>query len=134
MTLLGSLFVVCGGIFVEGSPPGTPLVNTAILALGAVLANVVGTTGASMVLIRPLIRANEHRRRVAHVPIFLIFIVANCGGLLTPLGDPPLFLGYLAGVPFGWTLQALARMGLGERRAFGDFSRVGPRDAEPGRA
>ncbi len=107
MTLLGSLFVVCGGILVEGSPPGTPLVNTAILALGAVLANVIGTTGASMVLIRPLIRANGHRRRVAHVPIFLIFIVANCGGLLTPLGDPPLFLGYLAGVPFGWTLRLL---------------------------
>jgi len=105
MTLLGSLFVVCGGIFVEGSPAGTPLVNTAILALGAVLANVIGTTGASMVLIRPLIRANEHRRRVAHIPIFLIFIVANCGGLLTPLGDPPLFLGHLAGVPFGWTLR-----------------------------
>jgi Na+/H+ antiporter NhaD/arsenite permease-like protein len=105
MTLLGSLFVVCGGIFVEGSPAGTPLVNTAILALGAVLANVIGTTGASMVLIRPLIRANAHRRRVAHVPIFLIFIVANCGGLLTPLGDPPLFLGHLAGVPFGWTFR-----------------------------
>jgi Na+/H+ antiporter NhaD/arsenite permease-like protein len=103
MMLLGSLFVVCGGIFVEGSPAGTPLANTAILALGAVLANVIGTTGASMVLIRPLIRANEHRHRVAHVPIFLIFIVANCGGLLTPLGDPPLFLGHLAGVPFGWT-------------------------------
>jgi len=104
MTLLGSLYVVCGGIFVEGSPAGTPLANTAILALGAVLANIIGTTGASMVLIRPLIRANQHRRRVAHLPIFLIFIVANCGGLLTPLGDPPLFLGYLAGVPFGWTL------------------------------
>jgi Na+/H+ antiporter NhaD/arsenite permease-like protein len=105
MALLGSLYVVCGGILVEGSPAGTPLVNTAILALGAVLANVIGTTGASMVLIRPLIRANEHRHRIAHIPIFLIFIVANCGGLLTPLGDPPLFLGHLAGVPFGWTFR-----------------------------
>jgi Na+/H+ antiporter NhaD/arsenite permease-like protein len=105
MALLAALFVVCGGILVEGSPKGTPLVNTALLALGAILANVLGTTGASLVLIRPLLRANEHRHRVAHVPIFLIFIVANCGGLLTPLGDPPLFLGYLAGVPFGWTLR-----------------------------
>lgn len=107
ITLLGALFVVCGGIVVEGSLPGTAVGNTTILALGALLANVIGTTGASIVLIRPLIRANEHRRRVAHVPIFLIFIVANCGGLLTPLGDPPLFLGYLAGVPFGWTLRLL---------------------------
>jgi Na+/H+ antiporter NhaD/arsenite permease-like protein len=105
MALLGSLFIVCGGILVEGSPKGSPAVNTGLLALGAVLSNLIGTTGASMILIRPLIRANRHRQRVAHVPIFLIFIVANCGGLLTPLGDPPLFLGYLAGVPFGWTLK-----------------------------
>jgi len=105
MTLLAALFAVCGGILIEGSFRGTPLINTAILALGALLANVVGTTAASMILIRPLLRANSHRRKVAHVPIFLIFIVANCGGLLTPLGDPPLFLGYLAGVPFGWTLR-----------------------------
>jgi Na+/H+ antiporter NhaD/arsenite permease-like protein len=105
IVLLGSLYVVCGGILVEGSPKGSPAVNTGLLALGAVLSNLIGTTGASMVLIRPLIRANQHRQRVAHVPIFLIFIVANCGGLLTPLGDPPLFLGYLAGVPFGWTLK-----------------------------
>jgi Na+/H+ antiporter NhaD/arsenite permease-like protein len=105
MAVLGALFIVCGGIVVEGTPRGTPLVNAAILAVGAVLANLIGTTGASMILIRPLLRANAHRRRIAHVPIFLIFIVANCGGLLTPLGDPPLFLGYLAGVPFGWTLR-----------------------------
>jgi Na+/H+ antiporter NhaD/arsenite permease-like protein len=105
MALLSVLFIVCGGVVVEGTPRGTPLVNATILAIGAVLANVIGTTGASMILIRPLLRANSHRRRVAHVPIFLIFIVANCGGLLTPLGDPPLFLGYLAGVPFGWTLK-----------------------------
>ena len=105
IALLGSLFIVCGGILVEGSPKGSPAVNTGLLALGAVLSNLIGTTGASMILIRPLIRANQHRQRVAHVPIFLIFIVANCGGLLTPLGDPPLFLGYLAGVPFAWTLK-----------------------------
>jgi Na+/H+ antiporter NhaD/arsenite permease-like protein len=109
MALLTALFVVCGGILVEGWPPKSlsraPFFNTACLATGAILANVIGTTGASMILIRPLIRANEHRRRVAHIPIFVIFIVANCGGLLTPLGDPPLFLGYLAGVPFGWTLH-----------------------------
>jgi Na+/H+ antiporter NhaD/arsenite permease-like protein len=105
MALLSVLFIVCGGVVVEGTPRGTPLVNATILAIGAVLANVIGTTGASMILIRPLLRANSHRRRVAHVPIFLIFIVANCGGLLTPLGDPPLFLGYLAGIPFGWTLK-----------------------------
>ncbi len=105
IALLGSLFVVCGGILVEGTPKGSPAVNTGLLALGAVLSNIIGTTGASMILIRPLIRANQHRQRLAHVPIFLIFIVANCGGLLTPLGDPPLFLGYLAGVAFGWTLK-----------------------------
>jgi Na+/H+ antiporter NhaD/arsenite permease-like protein len=105
IALLGSLYIVCGGILVEGTPKGSPPVNTSLLALGAVLANLIGTTGASMVLVRPLIRANQHRQHVAHVPIFLIFIVANCGGLLTPLGDPPLFLGYLAGVPFGWTLK-----------------------------
>jgi Na+/H+ antiporter NhaD/arsenite permease-like protein len=105
MALLTVLFIVCGGVVIEGTPRGTPLVNAIMLAIGAVLANVIGTTGASMILIRPLLRANAHRRRVAHVPIFLIFIVANCGGLLTPLGDPPLFLGYLSGVPFGWTLK-----------------------------
>lgn len=105
MALLTVLFIVCGGIVVEGAPSGTPLVNAGILAVGAALANVIGTTGASMILIRPLLRANAHRRKVAHVPIFLIFIVANCGGLLTPLGDPPLFLGYLSGIPFTWTLR-----------------------------
>jgi Na+/H+ antiporter NhaD/arsenite permease-like protein len=105
MGLLVALFTVCGGIVIEGTPRGTPLVNAGILAIGAVLANFIGTTGASMILIRPLLRANAHRRKISHIPIFLIFIVANCGGLLTPLGDPPLFLGYLAGVPFGWTLK-----------------------------
>ena len=106
MALLVALFTVCGGIVIEGTPRGTPFVNAGILAIGAVLANFIGTTGASMILIRPLLCANAHRRKiVGHIPIFVIFIVANCGGLLTPLGDPPLFLGYLAGVPFGWTFK-----------------------------
>ena len=77
-----------------------PLVNTGVLGLGAVLANVLGTTGASVLLIRPLLRANKSRRQTAHVVVFFIFIVANCGGLLTPVGDPPLLLGFLKGVPF----------------------------------
>lgn len=107
MLLLGSLFVISGGILVQGTLPGTPLMNTATLAIGALLANVFGTTGASMILIRPLIRANRGRRDVAHIVIFFIFVVSNCGGLLTPLGDPPLFLGYLGGVPFAWTFRLL---------------------------
>jgi Na+/H+ antiporter NhaD/arsenite permease-like protein len=105
ITLLGSLFVVSGGIYLQGSLAGTPPANTAILAIGAVLANLIGTTGASVVLIRPLLRANRRRHRKAHIVVFFIFVVANCGGLLTPLGDPPLFLGFLKGVPFGWTLH-----------------------------
>ncbi len=105
IVVIGALFVVAGGIHVEGSLAGTPLVNTGLLALGAVLANVLGTTGASVLLIRPLLRANKARKRVAHIVIFFIFIVANCGGLLTPIGDPPLLLGFLKGVPFDWTLR-----------------------------
>ena len=105
IVLLGSLFVVTGGIHVRGSLSGTPLVNTGILALGAVLASSIGTTGASALLIRPLLRANRSRERVQHIFVFFIFIVSNCGGLLTPLGDPPLFLGFLRGVPFFWTLR-----------------------------
>ncbi len=104
IALLGSLFVISGGIHVRGSLAGTPLANTVFLGVGAVLANFIGTTGASMVLIRPLLRANEERRRRAHVFVFFIFVVSNCGGLLTPLGDPPLFLGFLKGVPFLWPL------------------------------
>ncbi len=103
--LLGVLYTISGGIHITGGPAGTPLSNTATLAIGAVLANAIGTTGASMLLVRPLLRANEHRRRRAHVVIFFIFIVANIGGCLTPLGDPPLFLGFLRGVPFEWTLR-----------------------------
>jgi len=103
--LLGALFVVSGGIVIRGSLSGTPLLNTALLAIGAAIASFVGTTGASVVLIRPLLRANAPRRRKAHIVVFFIFVVSNCGGLLTPLGDPPLFLGFLKGVPFEWTLQ-----------------------------
>jgi Na+/H+ antiporter NhaD/arsenite permease-like protein len=103
--LLGSLFAITGGIVVRGSLSGTPLVNTFILGLGGVLASVIGTTGASVLLVRPLLRANGPRARKAHVVIFFIFVVSNCGGLLTPLGDPPLFLGFLKGVPFDWTLR-----------------------------
>jgi Na+/H+ antiporter NhaD/arsenite permease-like protein len=103
--LLGALFVITGGIRVGGALSGTPLLNTALLGLGAVLANAIGTTGASVLLIRPLLRANAPRLRKTHVVVFFIFVVSNCGGLLTPLGDPPLFLGFLKGVPFGWTFQ-----------------------------
>jgi Na+/H+ antiporter NhaD/arsenite permease-like protein len=105
IVLLGALFVITGGVYVGGSLPGTPLVNTALLALGAVLASLIGTTGASVLLVRPYLRANARRERRVHLVIFFIFVVSNCGGLLTPLGDPPLFLGYLKGVPFEWTFQ-----------------------------
>lgn len=104
IVLLGALFVISGGIYVQGSLSGTPLGNTGLLALGGVLANFIGTTGASMLLIRPLLRANKSRQHKSHIVIFFIFIVSNCAGLLTPLGDPPLFLGFLKGVPFEWTL------------------------------
>ncbi len=103
--LLASLFIVSGGIWLAGGLRSTPAANTFLLASGALLANCIGTTGASMVLIRPLLRANQHRRHHAHLPIFFIFLVSNIGGLLTPLGDPPLFLGFLNGVPFFWTLK-----------------------------
>src|SRR5213083_2154877 len=105
IVVIAALYVIAGGIHIEGSLAGTPLVNTGVLGLGAVLANLLGTTGASVLLIRPLLRANQRRKRVAHIVIFFIFIVANCGGLLTPIGDPPLLLGYLKGVPFEWTLR-----------------------------
>ena len=93
--LLTALFTVAGGIYIRGNLHGTPALNTIILAIGAVLASFMGTTGASMLLIRPLIRANDNRKHTAHVVIFFIFIVSNVGGSLTPLGDPPLFLGFL---------------------------------------
>jgi len=105
IALLGSLFVVAGGIVLDGDLRATPAINAGFLAVGAVLANVIGTTGASMVLIRPFLRTNRERRNIAHLPIFFIFAVSNIGGCLTPLGDPPLFLGFLKGVPFTWTLS-----------------------------
>ncbi|KQU84401.1 sodium:proton antiporter [Variovorax sp. Root318D1] len=103
--LLTALFTVAGGIHIRGNLHGAPGLNTAILAIGAVLASLMGTTGASMLLIRPLIRANDNRVSKAHVVVFFIFIVSNAGGSLTPLGDPPLFLGFLKGVDFFWTAQ-----------------------------
>jgi Na+/H+ antiporter NhaD/arsenite permease-like protein len=103
--LLGSLFIITGGIYIRGSLAGTPLVNTGILAIGAAIASIIGTTGASVLLIRPLLRANAPRQNKVHIVVFFIFIVSNCGGLLTPLGDPPLYLGFLKGVPFEWTLR-----------------------------
>ena len=101
--LLTALFVVAGGIHIRGNLHGTPGLNTAILAIGAALASLMGTTGASMLLIRPLIRANDNRKHRVHVVVFFISIVSNIGGSLTPLGDPPLFLGFLKGVDFSWT-------------------------------
>jgi Na+/H+ antiporter NhaD/arsenite permease-like protein len=105
IVLLGSLFVISGGVLVTGDIEARPAVNTAFLLAGAVLASVIGTTGASVLLIRPLLATNAERRHVAHTVVFFIFIVSNIGGCLTPLGDPPLFLGYLIGVPFTWTLR-----------------------------
>lgn len=105
--LLTALFAVSGGIYIRGNLHGSPGLNTAILAIGAVLASFMGTTGASMLLIRPLIRANDNRKHKAHVIVFFIFIVSNIGGSLTPLGDPPLFLGFLKGVDFFWTVKAI---------------------------
>jgi Na+/H+ antiporter NhaD/arsenite permease-like protein len=97
--------VISGGIVVRGTLAGTPGLNMVLLGIGAVTASLIGTTGASMLLIRPLLRANSVRMRKAHVGVFFIFIVSNAGGLLTPLGDPPLFLGFLRGMPFLWTLR-----------------------------
>lgn len=103
IVLLTALFTVAGGIHIRGNLHGSPALNTGLLAIGGVLASIMGTTGASMLLIRPLIRANDNRRHKAHVVVFFIFIVSNVGGSLTPLGDPPLFLGFLKGVEFFWT-------------------------------
>ncbi|HEY9108772.1 MAG TPA: sodium:proton antiporter [Roseateles sp.] len=105
--LLGALYTTAGGIFIRGNLHGSPALNAGIMALGAALASFMGTTGASMLLIRPLIRANDNRRHNAHVVVFFIFIVSNVGGSLTPLGDPPLFLGFLQGVGFLWTAEHL---------------------------
>jgi Na+/H+ antiporter NhaD/arsenite permease-like protein len=103
VALLTALFTAAGGIYVRGNLHGSPALNTGLMGLGAVLASVMGTTGAAMLLIRPLIRANDNRRHKVHGVVFFIFIVGNAGGALTPLGDPPLFLGFLKGVDFFWT-------------------------------
>jgi Na+/H+ antiporter NhaD/arsenite permease-like protein len=108
MALLAALFVISGGIYVRGAPEATPTANTVILTIGGLLASLVGTTGASALLIRPLLRTNSGRQRATHVVVFFIFVVSNGGGMLTPLGDPPLFLGFLRGVPFTWTLRLAA--------------------------
>ena len=105
IALLVALFTAAGGIYVRGNLHGSPLTNVTIMAVGSVLASIMGTTGASMLLIRPLIRANDNRKHVAHVVVFFIFTVSNAGGSLTPLGDPPLFLGFLKGVDFFWTVK-----------------------------
>ncbi len=107
IVLLFALYVVAGGILVTGNLRGTPLVNTTIIAFGTLIASVVGTTGAAMILIRPLLRANAGRVHNVHVVVFFIFLVANIGGALSPLGDPPLFIGYLRGVEFFWTTTHL---------------------------
>lgn len=108
--LLGALFTAAGGICLKGSLRGSPTVNTAILFIGTVLASWMGTTGAAMLLIRPILRANAWRKNKVHVVVFFIFLVANIGGSLTPLGDPPLFLGFLKGVDFFWTMKLLPVM------------------------
>ncbi len=105
IVLLFSLYTISGGIRIEGDLPAHPLTNCAFLAVGAGLASFIGTTGAAMLLIRPLLETNRERKHVKHTVIFFIFMVCNCGGLLLPIGDPPLFLGYLMGVPFLWTLR-----------------------------
>jgi len=102
--LIGSLFIVAGGIHINVKGEATPLANTVFLFIGAVIANILGTTGASMLMIRPWIRMNKYRITGFHV-VFFIFIVSNVGGCLTPIGDPPLFLGYLKGIPFFWVFE-----------------------------
>src|SRR5688572_26025967 len=103
---LGALYVAAGGIYINVNMNARPFANTVILFAGACMANIIGTTGASVLLIRPFIRINIHRIKPYQIVLF-IFIVSNAGGLLTPLGDPPLFIGFLKGVPFFWTLQHL---------------------------
>lgn len=107
ITLLFALYVISGGIAIEGNFVGKPKFNSGVLAIGATIASLVGTTGAAMLLIRPLLRANARRKHVSHTVIFFIFMVCNTGGCLLPIGDPPLFLGFLRGVPFLWTLNLL---------------------------
>jgi Na+/H+ antiporter NhaD/arsenite permease-like protein len=108
IVLLATLYTVAGGICINGNLHGSPRLNTGLLALGTLLASIMGTTGAAMLLIRPLLRANDNRKHAVHVVVFFIFLVANAGGSLSPLGDPPLFLGFLNGVSFFWTTVHLA--------------------------
>ncbi|EMG21393.1 putative membrane protein [Leptospira interrogans serovar Copenhageni str. LT2050] len=108
--LLGSLFYISGGIRLKGDIEATPLNNTIFLIIGTFLASFIGTTGASMLLIRPILKTNSERKHVVHTVVFFIFLVSNIGGSLTPLGDPPLFLGYLIGVPFTWTFKLLPEL------------------------
>ncbi len=110
--ILAALYTVSGGILLKGAPLGTPLVNTCMLTIGALLASWMGTTGASMLLIRPFLRANRHREKKTFMVVFFIFLIANVGGSLTPLGDPPLFLGFLRGVPFFWTFNLFPQMAM----------------------
>jgi Na+/H+ antiporter NhaD/arsenite permease-like protein len=105
IVLLFALYCITGGVRIEGDLAATPTVNTAFLGIGALAASFIGTTGAAMLLVRPLLETNRERRIVAHTLVFFIFLVCNCGGCLLPIGDPPLFLGYLEGVPFLWTLS-----------------------------
>ena len=140
IALVGSLYVVSGGIHITVKGGATPLVNTVFLMVGAILANFLAPTGAAMLLIRPWIRMNKHRVAAHHV-VFFIFIVANAGGCLTPIGDPPLFLGFLQGIPFWWVAQNcwpmwLAGVGLllaiffcGGSRQFSPGSGAGARNA-----
>jgi Na+/H+ antiporter NhaD/arsenite permease-like protein len=108
--LLWALFTVSGGIHIKGSLKGTPAINVVLLFIGTILASLIGTTGASMLMIRPILRSNAWRLYKVHTVVFFIFLVSNIGGVLTPLGDPPLFLGFLHGVPFFWTLKLLPQM------------------------
>jgi len=119
--LLGSLFVISGGIYISGDLQATPAINTTIIFIGTVLASVIGTTGAAMLLIRPLLRANQHRQRNVHVVLFFIFLVCNIGGSLTPIGDPPLFLGFLQGIPFQWTFYLTPHWALTSGLVLGGF-------------
>jgi Na+/H+ antiporter NhaD/arsenite permease-like protein len=105
IVLLAALFTITGGIYITGNLLATPFTNTVFMIIGALIASLIGTTGAAMLLVRPLLRANSERRHTKHIFVFAIFVICNLGGLLTPLGDPPLFLGFLNGVDFTWTLR-----------------------------
>ena len=107
VVMIGSLYIISGGIYIRGNLHGSPMTNMGFFLVGTILASIMGTTGAAMLLIRPLLRANDNRQHNKHVVIFFIFLVANIGGSLSPLGDPPLFLGFLKGVPFFWTTEFL---------------------------